>query len=252
LGGGQQNQTSVYYKLNGGGSQTLGLTTPGGGDILPPAGGCSVGNPYSDIVLTMDMSSSMSVPFTGQPYTGPDSLKFRIQRTAAAELVNNVVTDAAGNKVGIVQFNDSATLLSSLSTDKTALTNILNNMNTYSIGTNYISGITMTSQQLQSTPLTRDKVMVFMSDGVPDRPNYGDPNIIPNILAATTNMKTTQRTVIYTIGVDVPAGSTEENLMKSMAGGIDSKGQTGFYTSVQDKTGFDNIAQQLSGILTCS
>ena len=113
-----------------------------------------------DIILILDTSNSME---------GDKLSKIKFD---SIELVNSVIDD--GGKVALISFNNNATVLSDLSTEKVSLEGQISSLETNG-STNYYSALKASEEILNNYTKkdNRELVMVFMTDG---EPNINTPN----------------------------------------------------------------------------
>ena len=116
---------------------------------------------YKDIILIMDISGSMS----GE--------KLEKAKSDAVELSNYLLSDSH-NKIAIISFDSTSTVVSGFTNDLTTITDAINNL-TETGCTNYNAGLlnvfeVMENYQKESN---RDLVTLFLTDGYPneDTPN---------------------------------------------------------------------------------
>jgi Tfp pilus assembly protein PilX len=192
-----------------------------------PVGGPSC-NKGTDIVLVADSSSSMLNPWSPKP-TREAELKF-----VATTFARNVFTNA-DNRVALVNFNDTATTLTSpvFVSSTQSVTSALNKI-TNQYGTNFITALQTAKSVLNNsnTGNTR-KAIIFISDGDPDRGGNK-----ATILAETNNIKNSGVT-IYTIFISDDATST---LMKDM-----SSDPVNDYRNAKTTSSFETYFGQILG-----
>lgn len=109
----------------------------------------------SDIVLVLDISSSMS-----------RNKRFENMLKAAEELVNTVMTDSPNTRIALVEFDKNPNQRLGFTSDKTTVINSIRSMKMGS-GTNIQGGIYYGRQLLDSSNADHKK-MVLLSDGSPN------------------------------------------------------------------------------------
>jgi len=116
-----------------------------------------------DIVMVIDNSGSMG----GEKITQV--------KHDSVELIESVLSDSQ-NRIGLVSFNSTATKLSSFTSDKTTLTNLVNGLNTTGC-TNYYDGFLKAEEVLEGYQKQdgRELILLFLTDGYP---NEQTPNEI--------------------------------------------------------------------------
>ncbi len=164
-----------------------------------------------DAVLVLDRSLSMQG-------TNITNLK-----TAAQLFVDKVIDDNANSRVGIVVYGSEATQLHGFSNNKTTLNNAITTLSLDGY-TNMHDGMIKANAMLGQANPGSVKVVVFMSDGVPNRYiNNG------NVTGSGANFSTTARdrfiteanaakaggAVIYTIGLYAGLDNSEKNDARS-------------------------------------
>ncbi len=125
-------------------------------------------NTYLDLVMVIDNSGSMS----GEKITQV--------KHDAIELIESVLSDS-NNRIGLVSFGSSASRLSNLTTDKTALIDLVNGLRPAG-STNYYDGFKKAEEALEGYQKqnNRELIMLFLTDGYP---NEQTPNEIPEYQA---------------------------------------------------------------------
>ena len=150
-----------------------------------------------DAVLVLDRSQSMQ------------GTKLANLKTAAQLFVNKVIDDNASSRVGIVAYGNAATALHAFSSDKTSLNAAISALSLDGY-TNMHDGMIKANDMLALANPGSVKVVVFMSDGVPNRYITNG-----NVTGSGANFSTTARNhflteanaakaggaVIYTIGL---------------------------------------------------
>ena len=123
---------------------------------------------HTDIVMVLDNSGSMSGDKIAQV------------KHDATELIESVLSDT-NNRIGLVSFNSTATKLSNLTSDKTALIDLVNGLDTPGC-TNYYDGFLKAEEVLEGYQKQngRELILLFLTDGYP---NEQTPNEIPEYQA---------------------------------------------------------------------
>ena len=115
---------------------------------------------YTDVILVLDTSGSM----LGSKLT-------QVQNDVN-ELINDTIPK--GNKIALITFNDSATVVNNFTNDTTLLQESINNL-TVSGETNYYQALIKVDDVLSTynKESNRDCVVLFLTDGLPtiDTPN---------------------------------------------------------------------------------
>ena len=115
---------------------------------------------YTDVILVLDTSGSM----LGSKLT-------QVQNDVN-ELINDTIPK--GNKIALITFNDSATVVNDFTNDTTLLQESINNL-TVSGETNYYQALIKVDDVLSTynKESNRDCVVLFLTDGLPtiDTPN---------------------------------------------------------------------------------
>ena len=115
---------------------------------------------YTDVILVLDTSGSML------------GTKLTQVQNDVNELIN--VTIPKGNKIALITFNDSATVVNNFTNDTTLLQESINNL-TVSGETNYYQALIKVDDILSTynKESNRDCVVLFLTDGLPtiDTPN---------------------------------------------------------------------------------
>ena len=118
---------------------------------------------YLDVVLVIDNSGSMS------------GTKITQVKTDATDLANSLLSDS-NNRMALITFNSSASILSELSNDKDNIISLINSINTPG-STNYYRGLLKAEDILADYEQQdgRELVLLFLTDGYP---NEETPNEI--------------------------------------------------------------------------
>lgn len=113
-----------------------------------------------DIVMIMDASHSMLNTWT----TGT---RLQNQANVAGQFVNGVSLSATGNKLAIVKFNDIAYKLQSLTTNKSGLSDAVNQTTPLLSRTAYLAALQASDEYLSDSNSRSgaEKTIIFMSDG---------------------------------------------------------------------------------------
>ena len=118
-------------------------------------------NINTDTILIIDTSGSM----TGD--------KLDKVKQDSIDLIQKTLQDN-NNKIGIIEFNDNASIISDLSTDISGLTNKINNLTTLG-STNYYQALVKLDELLKTYQKeeNRELTVLFLTDGLP---NINTPN----------------------------------------------------------------------------
>ena len=115
---------------------------------------------YTDVILVLDTSGSML------------GTKLTQVQNDVNELINDTIPK--GNKIALITFNDSATVVNNFTNDTTLLQESINNL-TVSGETNYYQALIKVDDVLSTynKESNRDCVILFLTDGLPtiDTPN---------------------------------------------------------------------------------
>ncbi len=115
---------------------------------------------YTDVILVLDTSGSMIKD------------KLTKVQTDVSELINDTIPK--GNKIALITFNDTATVVNNFTDDATVLQESINNL-TVSGETNYYQALVKVDDVLSNynKESNRDCVVLFLTDGLPtiDTPN---------------------------------------------------------------------------------
>ena len=178
-----------------------------------------------DIVLVLDVSGSMN----GTPLTET--------KKAATKFINTILKEDAS--IGIVTYDDSAIMLSDFTTNEAALTAITEFIDDGG-GTNIESGLQLANNML-STSNAEKKIIVLMSDGMPNRGREGE-----DLIAFADTIKETG-TYIYTLGFFESVGGSKSSAQYLMEG-IASDGCHYEVANADDLVFFfGDIADQING-----
>lgn len=189
-----------------------------------------------DIVMVLDRSDSMNTQWN----TGTAMSKLQeVSRT----FVQNTVNTVGDSRVGIIAFNDSASILQQLTFDKNALVSAINRMSP-SGQTIYSDALNLARQHL--TDNNRNGIgeaIVFVSDGAPDESGQSARNTANNLKASGVR--------IYTVGIDgqtfaEPDEPYDQKLLEDMAG------NGGYYFDVNNETNLEDVVRKISADLSCS
>ena len=118
-------------------------------------------NTNTDTILIIDISDSM----TGN--------KMDKVKQDSIDLIQKTLQDN-NNKIGIIEFNNNASIVSNLSNDVTDLTNKINNLTTLG-STNYYQALVKLDELLKTYQKeeNRELTVLFLTDGLP---NINTPN----------------------------------------------------------------------------
>lgn len=181
--------------------------------------------PNRDVVLVLDSSGSME----GTPLNET--------KKAATKFVDTVFEQSAN--VGVVKYDSEAEIVSPFSTDSTSLKNSISNIRTG--GSTDIEDGLATAEAMLSRSSAKKKIIVLMSDGVPNDGKVGE-----ELIAYADELK--QKDIyIYTLGFFEDLGSEKSSaqyLMERIA-------STGCHYEVTDANSlvyfFGDIADQING-----
>lgn len=178
-----------------------------------------------DIVLVLDTSGSMS----GTPITET--------KKAATNFINTILQEDAS--IGIVTYDSSAHIASDFSTNASLLTETVENI--YADGnTNIDDGLSTAYSMLQSTG-AKKKIIVLMSDGMPNEGRQGD-----SLIAYADELKN-EGVLIYTLGFFEDLGS-EKASAQALMEGIASNGCHYEVANADDLVFFfGDMADQING-----
>lgn len=178
-----------------------------------------------DIVLVLDVSGSMS----GTP--------LEETKKAASKFVSTILNEDAS--IGMVTYDNSASMLSDFSVDENSLKSITNNINDGG-GTNIEAGL-IKAQEMLSISKAKKKIIVLMSDGEPNDGKVGD-----DLISYADSIKA-DGTYIYTLGFFQSMGSGKSSaqvLMEQIA----SEGCHYEVSNADDLVFFfGDIADQING-----
>ena len=178
-----------------------------------------------DIILTLDLSSSMS---------GKSIME---TKNASTKFIDNILNEDAN--IGLVGYSNSATILSDLSANKDRLKEIVSSLKVY--GRTNMEGGLSTAYAMLKNSNARKKIIVLMSDGEPNEGKEGD-----ELVAYADEIKSTG-IIIYTVG-----------FFESMSGGKSSAqilmeriASEGYHYEVASADElvyfFDDVANQING-----
>lgn len=178
-----------------------------------------------DIALVLDVSGSMM----GTPM---DETK-----KASTKFIDTILNEDAS--IGVVTYDNSASMLSDFSVDKTYLTNAVTNISDGG-GTNIEAGLAEAKSMLDSSN-AKKKIIVLMSDGAPNDGKTGK-----ELVAYADSLKNND-ILIYTLGFFENMGSgksSAQNLMEQLA----SEGCHYEVASADDLVFFfEDMADQING-----
>ncbi len=178
-----------------------------------------------DIVLVLDISSSMS----GTPMNET--------KKAASKFISTILKEDAS--IGIVVYNEEAKVLSDFSKNEQNLTSVISEIRDSGV-TNIDDGLTKANALLQNSNAEK-KIIVLMSDGMPNRGRQGD-----ELISFADSIKDSG-TYIYTLGFFSNSGSSKSAAQKLMED-IASEGCHYEVASADDLVFFfGDIADQING-----
>lgn len=178
-----------------------------------------------DIVLVLDVSGSMS----GTPMAET--------KKASINFIDTILDEDAS--IGIVTYNNSASMLSDFSVNETTLTTAVSSIYDGG-GTNIESGLAQAHSML-STSNAKKKIIVLMSDGEPNEGKEGDA-----LISYADEIKD-DGIIIYTLGFFESLGSYKSSAQILMEG-IASDGCHYEVASADDLVFFfEDMADQING-----
>lgn len=178
-----------------------------------------------DIVLVLDVSGSMS----GTP--------MEETKKASVNFINTILDEDAS--IGIVTYDNSASMLSDFSVNKSVLTNAVSNIWDGG-GTNIEAGLAEARSMLGKSS-ARKKIIVLMSDGEPNDGKEGD-----DLVAYADELKD-DGIIIYTLGFFENMGGYKSSAQLLMEG-IASDGCHYEVASADDLVFFfEDVADQING-----
>ncbi len=187
----------------------------------------------SDVVLVMDCSYSMSQNLGG-------SSKISQARNAANSFVNSLLpTGNTTNRIAVVKFSTNATRVIGLTgaSNRSAVISAINGLTADSY-TNIGAGLDEARSILNASPAD-DKVIVLLSDGLPNRPGSGT-NPTTQGRTAAINAATAAKNAgcgIYAIGYDVASDPGAGELLNEIQ-------SEGYYPAGAD---LQSVFQQIAG-----
>ena len=178
-----------------------------------------------DIVLVLDASGSMS----GTPMVET--------KKASVNFIDTILDEDAS--IGIVTYDNSASMLSDFSVNETALTTVVSSIYDGG-GTNIESGLAQACSML-NTSNAKKKIIVLMSDGEPNDGKEGD-----DLISYADTIKD-DGIIIYTLGFFESMGSYKSSAQILMEG-IASDGCHYEVASADDLVFFfEDVADQING-----
>lgn len=178
-----------------------------------------------DIVLVLDVSGSMS----GTPMAET--------KKASVNFIDTILDEDAS--IGIVTYDNSATMLSDFSVNETALMTAVSSIYDGG-GTNIESGLAQARSML-NTSNAKKKIIVLMSDGEPNDGKEGD-----DLITYADDIKD-DGIIIYTLGFFESLGSHKSSAQILMEG-IASDGCHYEVASADDLVFFfEDVADQING-----
>jgi len=187
-----------------------------------------------DVVLVLDRSLSM------------EGTKLTNLKTAANNFIDKVIDADAANRVGIVAYGTSASQIHAFSSNKTTLGAAVDNM-TLDGYTNMHDGMKKANALLGTANAGSVKVVVFMSDGVPNRYINSGGNVDGSgSLFSTTardhfiteaNAVKAGGAYIFTIGLFTGMSNSEKtNARSALNPAAPNNFPSGFYETHDDAT----------------
>lgn len=178
-----------------------------------------------DIVLVLDVSGSMS----GTP--------MEETKKASVNFIDTILDEDAS--IGIVTYDNSASMLSDFSVNKSTLTNAVSDIWDGG-GTNIEAGLAKAHSMLSKSS-AKKKIIVLMSDGEPNDGKEGD-----DLIAYADELKD-DGIIIYTLGFFENMGSYKSSAQLLMEG-IASDGCHYEVASADDLVFFfEDVADQING-----
>lgn len=178
-----------------------------------------------DIVLVLDVSGSMS----GTP--------MEETKKASVNFIDTILDEDAS--IGIVTYDNSASMLSDFSVNKSTLTNAVSDIWDGG-GTNIEAGLAKAHSMLSKSN-AKKKIIVLMSDGEPNDGKEGD-----DLIAYADELKD-DGIIIYTLGFFENMGSYKSSAQLLMEG-IASDGCHYEVASADDLVFFfEDVADQING-----
>lgn len=178
-----------------------------------------------DIVLVLDVSGSMS----GTPMAET--------KKASVNFIDTILDEDAS--IGIVTYDNSASMLSDFSVNETALTTAVSSIYDGG-GTNIESGLAQARSML-NTSNAKKKIIVLMSDGEPNDGKEGD-----DLISYANDIKE-DGIIVYTLGFFESMGSYKSSAQLLMEG-IASDGCHYEVASADDLVFFfEDVADQING-----
>lgn len=180
-----------------------------------------------EVALVLDVSGSMS----GTPITET--------KNASVKFVETVLEASA--KVGLVTYATNVTVASDFSLNKTALESKINSLS--ASGSTYTEGgLAKAADMLATSSSSEDKVIVLMSDGLPNRGKDGD-----DLVQYAQTLKD-KGYIIYTVGFFSSLSGSDKTEAQSLMSRIATEGCHYEVSNAGDLTDFfDDIAAQING-----
>ncbi|MDO5382356.1 MAG: VWA domain-containing protein, partial [Eubacteriales bacterium] len=179
-----------------------------------------------EVTLVLDVSGSMS----GTPITET--------KNASVKFVETVL--GASAKVGLVTYATNVTMASDFSLNKTTLESKINALS--ASGSTYTEGGLAKAAEMFSTSSSDDKIIVLMSDGLPNRGKDGD-----DLVDYAQTLKDKGYT-IYTVGFFSSLSGSDKAGAQDLMNRIASPGCNYEVNKAEDLTDFfDDIAAQING-----
>ena len=184
--------------------------------------------PLFDVMVLIDGSGSVSAP------------DYETQRTAVQQFLDGFAIGNSANRFGLVQFGNSASLVSGLSGDATQLSNALSSMVQDLGQTNHAAAFGAAASEFALNGRTGvQQVVVMLTDGNPNEPTSGNP--LADAIAAADALKT-DGALVYAIGIG--------NFVSPATLELYASAPSGDYTfSVADFSGLGGALADVAGSL---
>jgi len=172
-------------------------------------------NAQLDVMIVLDRSGSMDETVHGDPHN-------KIYYTKAASKTFIDQLDPTSDRVGLVSFSDSATLNSHLTNDFSSVKSKIDGLSPNGY-TDMGDAVAIVNTELSSNSRTTATLaMIFLTDGVPNRPCPHYPQHVSTCpYAASYCLNKTQQTkqegaLIYTIGIGSGTSDFNETILKEI------------------------------------